>query len=90
MVAICGYCHSTCSSNLFMLYIMNLSFKNLDKPSSRKWKIIADYLLYTGLPAINVFFLAVQPVSVEFSLWGAAISNLIIALFKGATKFTAE
>jgi hypothetical protein len=73
-----------------MLYVMNLSFKNLEKPSNRKWKAIADYLLYTGLPAINVFFLAVQPVSVEFSLWGAAISNLLIMLFKGATKFTAE
>jgi len=86
-----GCCHhSYCSSYLFMRKIMTLSFKNLDKPSSRKWKMIADYLLYTGLPAINVFFLAVQPVSVEFSLWGAAISNLIIALFKGATKFTAE
>ena len=90
MVAICGYCHSTCSSNLFMLYIMSLSFKNLEKPSNRKWKAIADYLLYIGLPAINAFFLAVQPVSMEFSLWGAAISNLIIALFKGVSKFSAE
>ena len=69
---------------------MQLSIDNLNKPSSRKWKRIADYLLYTGLPAVNIFFLAVQPVSTEFSLWGAAISNLLIMLFKGASKFTAE
>ena len=69
---------------------MNLSVSNLDKPSNKKWKLIADYLLYTGLPAINVFFLAVQPVSVEFSLWGAAISNCLIMLFKGASKFSVE
>jgi len=69
---------------------MNLSIANLNKPTSKKWKRIADYLLYTGLPAINVFFLAVQPISAEFSLWGAAISNLFIMLFKGATKFTTE
>ena len=69
---------------------MNLKFQNLQKPSNKKWKLIADYLLYTALPAINVFFLAVQPISIEFSLWGAAISSLIISLFKGATKFTAD
>jgi hypothetical protein len=67
-----------------------LKLENLEKPSNKKWKKVADYLLYTGLPAINVFFLAVQPVSTEFSLWGAAISNLLIMLFKGATKFTTD
>lgn len=62
--------------------------KNLKKPDNKKWKNIADYLLYVGLPAINIFFLALQPVSPTFSLWGAALSNLTISLFKGATKFT--
>lgn len=69
---------------------MNLALENIDKPSNKKWKRVADYLLYTALPSINIFFLAVQPISVEFSLWGAAISNLIIALFKGVTKFTSD
>ena len=69
---------------------MNLKFENLNKPSDKKWKLIADYLLYTGLPAINVFFAALQPVSSEFTIWGMAISNLLIGLFKGATKFTAH
>lgn len=72
---------------------MQLSLSNLEKPSDKKWKKIADYLLYTGLPAINVFFIAIQAtkiVSPEFSLWGIAVSNLLIMLFKGGTKFTAE
>ena len=67
-----------------------LAVENLNKPSNKKLKRVADYLLYTALPAINVFFIAVQPVSPKFSLWAIAISNLLIALFKGATKFTAE
>ena len=69
---------------------MNLSVENLNKPSDKGWKKVADYLLFVGLPAINVFFLALQPVSPEFSLWGAAISSLIISLFKGFTKFTVD
>ena len=67
-----------------------LKLSNLDKPSHKGWKRVADYLLYTGLPAVNIFFLAVQPVSAEFSLWGASIANLLIMLFKGTTKFTAD
>lgn len=67
-----------------------LKVENLKKPSNKKLKLIADYLLYTALPAINIFFVALQPVSAEFSLWGAAISTLLISLFKGLTKFTAD
>ena len=69
---------------------MGFNFKNLDKPSNKTWKRIADYLLFTCLPAINVFFVAVQPVSPTFSLWAIAITTLLISLFKGLTKFTAE
>ncbi len=69
---------------------MNLSVKNLNKPSNKKLKLVADYLLYTFLPAINVFFVTVQPVNTEFSLWGSAVCNMLIALFKGLVKFTAE
>jgi len=69
---------------------MQLSKENLGKPSNKKWKAIADYLLYTGLPAINVFFVAIQPVSPEFTIWAIAGSNLLIALFKGATKFSID
>ena len=64
--------------------------ENLKKPSNKKWKLVADYLLYTGLPAINVFFAALQPVSAEFTIWGMAVSNLLIGLFKGLSKFTSD
>lgn len=69
---------------------MTLSIDNLSKPSNRKLKRIADYLLYTALPAINVFFVTLQPISMEFSLYGIAVSTLLITLFKGATKFTTD
>ena len=67
-----------------------LKLENLNKPSSKKWKMIADYLLYTGLPAINIFFVAIQPVSPIFTIWAIASTNLLIMLFKGGTKFTKE
>lgn len=72
--------------------VLSTEFKvsNLQKPSNKKWKKVADYLLFTGLPAINLFFVTLQPVSPTFTIWGIAISNLLIALFKGATKFTSD
>jgi hypothetical protein len=68
-------------------------YENLKKPSHPIWKKIADYLLYTGLPAVNAFFIYLEAktiVSTEFALWGVAISTLLITLFKGGTKFTAK
>ena len=70
--------------------INKFKLSNLDKPSNKKWKKVADYLLFTALPAINIFFVTLQPVSLEFSLWGIAISTLLISLFKGVTKLTAD
>jgi len=72
---------------------MELKISNLDKPSNKKWKLVADYLLYTALPAINVFFVAMAATNVfdiKLCFYGVAGSNLLIALFKGATKFTAD
>lgn len=72
---------------------MELKLSNLDKPSDPKWKKIADYLLYVALPSINVFFIAMQTTGVfdpKLCFWGVAGTNLVIGLFKGATKFTAE
>lgn len=66
----------------------SFSLQNVNKPSNKKLKLIADYLLYVFLPAINTFFIAVQPINEKFSLWGIAISNLLITLFKGLTKLT--
>lgn len=69
---------------------MKLSVENLKKPSHKKWKRIADYLLYTGLPAAVVFFTTIQPVSEKFSLYGIGLCTLFITLFKGASKFSSD
>ena len=72
---------------------MELKYENLKKPSEKKWKKIADYLLYSALPAINIFFIAMQATGafdIKLSFYGVAGTNLLIALFKGLTKFTAE
>ena len=55
---------------------MKLKFENLNKPSNRKWKFIADYLLYVALPAINIFFVTLQPVNTKFSLYGDSIPEV--------------
>lgn len=68
---------------------MELKLENLKKRDNPKWKKIADYLLYTALPALNIAFASLQPVNPEFTIYAMAAVNLIIALFKGATKFTA-
>lgn len=72
---------------------MELKLENLNKPSHKKWKMIADWLLFTVLPALNAMFLYIESkeiISPEFAMWGVAITSLLIPCFKGLTKFTAE
>jgi hypothetical protein len=67
---------------------MNISVKNLNKPSHPVLKRIADYLLYT-LPIILTSIMAL-PISEDAKLWLNFGLSVIIVLIKGATKFTAE
>lgn len=72
---------------------LNLKYENLKKRDNRKWKKVADYLLYILLPALNAFFIAMAATGVfdiKICFWGVSGTNLLIALFKGATKFTAQ
>lgn len=69
---------------------MQLKYTNRKKPDNKKWKKIADYFLYTGLPSISVALVALQPINLKFSLYAVAAINIIIVVFKGLTKFTAE
>ena len=72
---------------------MTLSIDNIGKPSHKKWKLVADYILYTGLPAVSALFLyleAKQMVPVEFALWGVAITGFATSLFKGFVKLTVD
>jgi hypothetical protein len=69
---------------------MDLKYSNRKKPDNKKWKKVADYFLYTGLPTISVALVALQPVNPEFSLWAVAGINVAIVVFKGLTKFTTD
>lgn len=72
---------------------MELKYENLKKPSAKKWKKIADYCLYSVLPGLNVFFVAMaatEAFDIKLCFYGVAGTNLLITLFKGLTKFTAE
>ena len=67
---------------------MALSVDNLSKPSSKKWKAVADFFLYT-LPLYLGAIMAL-PLSEEIKMWlNFAISIAVISL-KGVSKFTSE
>jgi predicted phosphoadenosine phosphosulfate sulfurtransferase len=67
---------------------MNISIDNLKKPSHKKWKMVADFFLYT-LPLYLGAIMAL-PIAEELKMWlNFGISMAVITL-KGFTKFTAE
>jgi hypothetical protein len=65
-----------------------LSISNLNKPSNKKWKTVADFLLYT-MPLYLSAILAI-PVSEDIKLWSNFIITVIIVTIKGISKFTSE
>jgi len=65
---------------------MNISTKNLNKPSNRKWKKVADILLYT-LPLYLTAVLAL-PLSENVTLWINFGVTMAIVTLKAFTKFT--
>lgn len=67
---------------------MEFKLENLKKPSNKKFKMIADYLLYT-LPLISAGLMAI-PIEDVLKLWIVFGLNTVVILIKGATKFTAE
>lgn len=67
---------------------MNLSFSNLDKPSNKLFKKIADFLLYT-LPLYLGAILAL-PIDEKLKLWINAIATILVVTIKGISKFSAE
>lgn len=65
-----------------------LSIDNLGKPSNRKWKRIADFLLYT-LPLYLGAVMAL-PINETVKLWINFSVTIVTVTIKGLTKFTAE
>ena len=68
---------------------MELKYSNINRPSNKKFKKIADTLLYC-LPLYTPILAGLEPVSPEFTLWAITIINVTVVTLKGITKFTAE
>jgi len=70
---------------------MELKLSNLDKPSNKKWKRIADYFIYTlPLYSTAVAIAADQLWSAKTALIITIIINVVVISLKGLTKFTSE
>ena len=67
---------------------MKLSLENLNKPSNRNLKKIADYLLFT-LPLVITALMA-APMPEPIKLWVIFGLNIVVIAFKGLTKFTSD
>ena len=68
---------------------MELKLENLNKPSNKKFKKIADVLLYT-LPLYSGAIAVLADSAPKFALWANLILTLTVITLKGITKFTAE
>ncbi len=67
---------------------MELKLENLSKPSNKKWKAVADFLLYT-LPLYLGAIMAI-PFTDEIKLWINFGISIAIVTLKGLTKFTSN
>ena len=67
---------------------MELRLENLDKPSNKKFKRIADILLYT-LPLYQGAIMAL-PISDTAKMWIGFSATMITITLKGLTKFTTD
>jgi hypothetical protein len=70
---------------------MALKLSNFDKPSNKKFKKIADYLLYT-LPLYSplIAVLGDEVLSARSALIIVTIINAAVVTLKGLSKFSAE
>jgi hypothetical protein len=67
---------------------MNLSIKNFNKPSNKKFKLVADFLLYT-LP-LYMGAIMILSISDEAKMWLNFGISILTVTIKGITKLTAE
>jgi hypothetical protein len=68
---------------------MEFKISNLNVPSNKKFKKIADVLLYT-LPLYSGAILLLEASAPKFALICNFIVTLTVITLKGLTKFTAE
>lgn len=62
--------------------------ENLNKPSNKKWKMIADVMLY-ALPFLSTAILTI-PLSDNAQKWILFGVNVVIIVFKAISKFTTD
>lgn len=62
--------------------------ENLSKPSNKKWKSVADFLLYS-LP-LYLGAILTLPISEDAKLWANFAITMIVVSVKGLSKFTSE
>lgn len=67
---------------------MQLSVDNFNKPSNKKWKLIADFFLYT-LPLYSGAIMAL-PISDSAKLWINFVATFLTVSLKGLSKLTSE
>ena len=67
---------------------MQLKVENLNKPSNKKFKLIADFLLYT-LPLYQGAIIAL-PISDTIKMWIGFGVTMITVTIKGLSKFTVD
>jgi len=67
---------------------MALSLDNLNKPSNKKWKSVADFFLYT-LPLYQGAIITL-PITDNQKMWITFMVSIVVISLKGLSKFTEE
>ncbi len=73
---------------ILMFHVMRFSSDNLNKPSHKRFKKLADFFLYS-LPLYLGAILA-MPISEDYKLWINAGVTIVIITIKGLSKFTSD
>lgn len=67
---------------------MELKTSNWNKPSNKKWKLLADVMLYSLIGQLPI--LAALPIDETLKIWiGFGLAELIL-IFKVISKFTQD
>jgi predicted phosphoadenosine phosphosulfate sulfurtransferase len=66
----------------------SLKISNLQKPSNKKWKSVADFFLYS-LPLYLTAIIA-APIPENTKLWATFGISIITVTLKGFSKFTSN
>lgn len=65
-----------------------LKYENLKKPSSKKWKLVADFFLYS-LPLYLGAIIAL-PLDESLKMWLNFGVSIAVITLKGISKFTSD